>query len=240
VDLSIIIPVYNERTKISRDIQEASEFLVENNLVGEIIVVDDGSTDGTAEVAEKTKTPAEVSLRIFRYEINRGKGYAVRFGMIHSQGEWAMFADSGSCVPFRYILTGLQLIKSGECDIAHGSRKLKASIIHRPQKWPRRFFSWIFRWVIILWLKVPAHLTDTQCGFKVYSGSLARQLYAGSVIDGLMFDVEVILRAKVKGLRIKEFPIEWTSDPDSRISLIKNAWPVLKELYLLRKMPLAD
>ena len=234
--ISIIIPTFNESTKIERDIISAAEFFEKNSFQGEIIIVDDGSTDNTSEAAENVKVPSDVSFRVIRYEKHRGKGYAVRTGIKSAKGDYILFADSGLCVPFDYILDGLGILKSGDFEIAHGSRKLKESIILKKQSLVRRIIAKMFRWIFIYWLKVPAELTDTQCGFKIYKGDTARKLYEQCVTDGFLFDIEIIKRAQKENYRIKEFPIEWRIDPDSRLSVRKNSIGVLKELIAMKKL----
>ena len=133
MDISIIIPAYREAAKIRRDVEAAAAFLVGGGLSGEILVVDDGSDDGTREAALAAEVPAAVRREVVRYEPRRGKGFAVRSGMKASQGDFAMFADAGPCVPYDNALRGLDLIRRGECEIAHGSRKLPESVIRRPQ-----------------------------------------------------------------------------------------------------------
>lgn len=235
MDLSIVIPALNESKKIARDIKMASLFLEGNHLTGEIIVVDDGSTDGTAEAAKEIELASSVKLRVIRYEGHRGKGYAVRAGIKRSRGEFVMFADSGGCVPYGNVLRGLQMLRDGSCDIAHGSRKLAESDIRQDQAWYRRVCSRLFKWLIHRFWGIPGGLTDTQCGFKVYKGEVARELYSRCISDGFMFDVEIILRAQRGGYRIREFPIEWTCDPDSRLSLMRTPWPVFSELRGIRR-----
>jgi len=235
MDLSIVIPAFEESRKIARDVEAAAAFLKGEGLAGEIIVVDDGSRDDTAAAAKEADIPPNVRLNIIRYDTHRGKGYAVRTGMAASRGDYVMFADSGGCVPYEYTLRGLGMLKSGACDLAHGSRKLPESRIQRPQAWYRRILSRIFRQVITRALKVPAELTDTQCGFKIYHGDVARALYGACITDGFMFDVELIMRARRLNYRIREFPIEWTSDRDSRLSLIQHAGCVRRELLMIRR-----
>jgi len=236
MDISIVIPVFNESKKIGADIKAASAFLKDNHLASEIIVVDDGSSDGTSEAAKNVTTPAEINLEVIRYDEHRGKGHAVRAGIRKTSGDYVMFADSGCCVPYGYVLDGLKLLKSGACDIAHGSRKLPESKIERPQGWYRRICAGIFRWGIHRSMKIPSELADTQCGFKIYRGDVARSLYAQCVTDGFMFDLEIILRAKKQGYHIKDFPIEWTCDRDSRLSPAKSLWRVLRELITIKRI----
>jgi len=235
MDLSIVIPAYNESAKIVRDIKAACEFIRSNNLQAEIIVIDDGSTDATGEVANSVKVPTGVRLRVIRYQQHRGKGYAVRTGMTQTTGKYVMFADSGLCVPYGNALLGLEMLQDGSCDIAHGSRRLLESSILKDQPWRRRVSSRLLKWLTRRLMQIPPELSDTQCGFKIYKGDIARKLYGQCISDGFMFDVEIILRAQKEGCRIKEFPIEWTCDPDSRLSLMRVPWPVFSELRAIKR-----
>lgn len=235
MDLSIVIPAFEESKKIARDVKAAAQFLNANSLTGEIIVVDDGSQDRTAEAAREVHVPSSVQLNVIRYEQHRGKGYGVRTGMKASKGAYAMFADCGLCIPYGNVLQGLELLQSNQADIAHGSRRHMQSDILQDQPWHRRFLSRTFKFTVRAMLGTPRELTDTQCGFKVYKGDVARELYGQCVTDGFLFDIEIILRAMRKGYRIAEFPVEWACDPDSRLSVTRTPWPVLVELYKLKR-----
>jgi dolichyl-phosphate beta-glucosyltransferase len=236
VDLSIVIPAFEESRKIARDVTAAAEFLQANGLSGEIIVVDDGSSDDTADVARRTPIPPDVQRSAIRYDEHRGKGYAIRTGMAATSGRYAMFADCGACIPYGNALLGLEMLENDRCDIAQASRRLIQSDIQRAQPWNRRLLSWAFRSMIRIVSHVPRELTDTQCGFKIYKGDVARLLYGECVSDGFMFDIEIILRAIKRGYRIAEFPVEWTCDLDSRLSPTRTVRPVLIELYALRRL----
>jgi dolichyl-phosphate beta-glucosyltransferase len=235
MELSIVIPVFDESSKIVADIHAASAFLQKNNLTGEIIVVDDGSCDDTARVAKSVEMAPSIKLNVIRCEHHQGKGFAIRAGVRESQGENVMFADSGLCVPYHNAQRGLSLLNSGVCEMAHGSRKLKASRIIKPQAWPRRLTAKLFRWLVIYWIKIPSSLTDTQCGFKIYRGDIARELYGECFTNGFMFDIEIILRALQKGYRIQEFPIEWTCDRDSRLSFTRTPKQIWRELREIKR-----
>ncbi|MHC4397041.1 MAG: glycosyltransferase [Planctomycetota bacterium] len=235
MDISIVIPAFNESKKIAGDIQAASVFLENNNLTGEIIVVDDDSEDNTAEVAKNVEVSPRTSLKVEHYTPHRGKGYAVRTGIKATCGKYVVFADSGCCVPYENVLPGLELIKSGQCDIAHGSRRMGGCRIQKKQSLYRGICSAMFRRFVICNMKIPAEFTDTQCGFKIYNGNIARQLYSECITDGFTFDIEIIMRAQKEGYRIKEFPIEWTCDRDSRVSAARSLRQVLSELKTIKR-----
>jgi dolichyl-phosphate beta-glucosyltransferase len=234
MDFSIIIPALNEGHKIAADVLAAAEFLSEHFHSGEIIVVDDGSTDNTAEQAE-VPVPDTVHLDVIRYEENKGKGYAVRRGILESSGDVVMFADSGLCVPYENALRGYHLLRNEKCDLAHGSRKRKDSVIVNPHLRSRRLVSWLYLLILRIWLKLPRHITDTQCGFKMYDGHAGRALYAKCTSNGFTFDIETILRAQQMGYKICEFPIEWTADTDTRLKLSRMPMHILKSFNQLRK-----
>lgn len=235
MDFSVIIPIFEESQKIAADIAAASEFMLDYGLNGEIIVIDDGSQDNSCKIAESVTVPDAIKLRIAGFDKHRGKGAAVRTGMQMSKGKCVMFADSGSCVPFDCARTGMEMIKRNYCDIAHASRRLPESRIILPHHPHRRAFSILFRWLVIPWMKIPAKFTDTQCGFKIYNGDVARQLYGQAITNGFMFDVEIILRALQGGFRIKEFPIRWTADRDTRLNRSFSLWRMFAELQKIRR-----
>jgi len=235
MDLSIVIPAFGESKKIASDVESAAIFLADHRLTGEIIVVDDGSQDGTSQAARNVKVPPQIARRVLRYEQHRGKGRAVRTGIMDSKGDYVMFADSGSCVPYEDALRGLELLKNRQCDIAHGSRKMQGCHIGRAQSLYRRICSRIFHWYVVHKMGVPSEFTDTQCGFKIYRGDAARRLYGKAISDGFAFDIEIIMRAQKESYRIKEFPITWSCDRDSRLSPTRSMWQVLSELTAIKR-----
>jgi len=234
MDLSIVIPAFNEGRKIERDILAAAAFLAGERLRGEILVVDDASADSTADDAARAPVPPDVARRVLRYGRHRGKGYAVRTGMRETRGRIVMFADSGLCVPFDNALRGMRLLEGGECEIAHGSRKMHGSRITLPQPLYRRELSKGFRALVHVLMGIPGEMTDTQCGFKLYRGDIGRELYAECRSDGFVFDVEVLLRALRKGYRVREFPVEWCCDIDSRLHPARNVPGILRDLVAIR------
>jgi len=233
-DLSIVIPAYNEAGKIGRDVSAAGVFFREAGLRGEIIVVDDGSRDDTAAEARAAAVPEQVDLRVIRLGRNAGKGSAVRTGILASGGEVVLFADSGSCVPYADALPWIRRLRDGELDLALASRRHPDTVIRRNRPWMRRMISRLFRWAAVLITGLPRRFTDSQCGFKLFRGEAARELFAEIRTTGFLFDVELLLRAVHGGYVIAEFPVRWSCDLDTRLRPRADAPGVLRDLFRVR------
>jgi dolichyl-phosphate beta-glucosyltransferase len=236
MDISIIIPAYNEAAKIGRDVEEAASFLGKNRFDGEVIVVDDGSTDGTAAEAERANTPSAARKTVLRLERNSGKGGAVKRGILESRGKVVLYADSGTCIPYANALPVIQRIVAGDLDIGLASRRLPETVIRRNRPLRRRIISRVFHWAAVTVAGMPRWITDSQCGFKVYRGDVARELFAGLITQGFLFELEIILKALRRGLRVEEFPVEWTCDLDTRLRPSAQAGSVFKELLKVRSI----
>jgi dolichyl-phosphate beta-glucosyltransferase len=226
--LSIVIPAFREAHKITADIRAADTYLRDRRLEGEIIVVDDGSPDDTAAVARRL-TPDVTGLRVIAYRPNRGKGHALRTGMAATRGDVVMFADAGLCVPYEDADVGRDLLARG-VDIAVGSRRAGGAEIRRPQPLYRRVGSQAFWLVVRTSFPFGGAVHDTQCGFKIFKGAVARDVYARCVIDRMMIDIEMLSRATRLGYRLAEFPVRWTSDPDTRFRPLSGSWQNVAEL----------
>lgn len=236
VDISVVIPAFNEAKKIALDIETGASFFAQASLNGEIIVVDDGSSDGTAGAAASVDSSLSVGLKIIRLERNSGKGLAAKNGVLASEGKAVLIADSGSCVPYTCALPSLEKIQAGQMDIAIASRRLKETVIVRKRPLKRRILSRLFHLAAVWVTGLPAWITDSQCGFKLYRGDLARELFGKLKIPGYMFELEILLRAIQAGHKIEEFPVRWTCDPDTRLRPGADAAGVWGELLQIRKI----
>jgi dolichyl-phosphate beta-glucosyltransferase len=234
MDLSIVIPAYNEAHKIEKDVAAAAEFLRRQRLSGEVIIADDGSADATAAAARKAPSVGGIPIRVIELP-HKGKGSAVRQGILASRGDYVLFADSGLCVPFEDALPALTMLQSGQADIVNGSRKLPDSVISRPQSRYRRILSRMFRLAVRLYMGLPGGLSDTQCGFKIYRGDVARDIYGSCSTDGFMFDLEVLLRAFSRRYRVAEVPVHWTCDRDTRLRPSKILFRTFGELREVKR-----
>ncbi|XOV93109.1 MAG: glycosyltransferase [Bacteroidota bacterium] len=233
MDLSIIIPVFNEAQKIPKDILEAQEYLLKHSLKGEIIVSDDGSGDNTKAVVKDLQK--EHKNLILLENPHRGKGGTVKAGMVHAKGDIMLFIDSGSCIPYSDVDLGVKLVQEGHSDIAHASRFLPESKIDKPKSLFRRLLSRAFRIAIPLYMGIYGKYSDTQCGLKIYRKGAGHKIYKDCFTNGFMIDIETIIRAEKHQFTIKEFPIHWYADPDSRLTASKTFMNMLRELRRIKR-----
>lgn len=236
MDISIIIPALNEERKIRYDIETAARFIASTFSSGEVIVVDDGSTDRTAETALAAKIPANVNLKVHRMGKNCGKGAAVKAGVAAARGRIILYADSGTCIPYANALPSIKQILAGEIDIAIASRRHKKSAIRRNRPLARRILSRIFHCVSLWITDLPRWISDSQCGFKIYDLDAAKDLFSACRTSGFMFEIEILIRAQKKEMRIEEFPVEWSCDLDTRLHPRSEALSVIKELLQVRSI----
>ena len=183
-------------------------YLNERRDATELIVVDDGSTDGTSAVAEDTmRDPGRVSTRVIRYEENRGKGHAVRLGLLEAQANIALFSDADLSTPITETPKLIDPIQTNECDLTFGSRALNRKLIGVHQPWRREQGGRVFNLLVRLATALP--FWDTQCGFKAFRLSVCRPLIESAQIDRFGFDVELIYLAYLAHLRLREVPVRW-------------------------------
>jgi glycosyltransferase involved in cell wall biosynthesis len=212
MELSLIIPAFNEAQRIGPTLRRAHQFLAARPARFEMLVVDDGSTDGT--VALVTALAAELpGLRVLCSPANRGKGHAVRLGMRAAIGRIRLFSDADGSTPIEELDALLRVLAAG-ADIAIGSRYLAASRVTRPQPWFRRVWSRLANRVVQR-LLLPG-VADTHCGFKAFTAAAAEQIFGTCTVDGWSFDLEVLARARAYGLRIQEVPVRWENDERSK------------------------
>jgi dolichyl-phosphate beta-glucosyltransferase len=206
--LSIVIPAYNEAARVGASLKTVIAYLNQNRESAEVIVVDDGSSDATARIAEESLADAgAVSTRVIRYETNRGKGYAARTGLLAATGDIALFSDADLSTPITETPKLINPIRSGECDLTFGSRALDRSLIGVHQSWRREQGGRVFNLIVRVATRLP--FWDTQCGFKAFGMSVCRPLIAAGQIDRFGFDVELIYLAHLAQLRLREIPVRW-------------------------------
>lgn len=233
--ISIVIPAYNEADRIIPTIEQSLSYLSQKKLETEIIVVSDGSRDNTVKTVRSFTPPENVRIMAIEYFPNRGKGYAVKTGMLAASGDLVMFMDADYSVPLEYLDTGMKLISEGY-DIAIASRAVRGSEVVRHQNFLRELSGKIYTFVQNTYLGLA--INDTQCGFKIFRKETVRKLFSGQKLSSVIFDPEILWLAVRSGLRIAEFPVRWTHQEDSRIqydSLDKFLF-VFRELFRIKKL----
>ncbi|NCC50011.1 MAG: glycosyltransferase family 2 protein [Spartobacteria bacterium] len=230
-DISIVIPAYNEGSRIGNALAPTIDFLKEQSYTSEIIVVSDGSRDDTCQVSQSYSNRFS-ALRVLEYFPNRGKGYAVRHGMLNAKGQVCLFMDADYAVPISHVEKALVLLHSGY-DLVIGSRGAEGARVDNKQSKLRQWASRLYTVIQNRWIGVS--FMDTQCGFKAYKREAAQLLFSRQKLSSVIFDGELLFLAQRAGMRIGEFPVEWTHDPNSRITY--NFWRSLMiflELFKIR------
>ncbi len=233
IEVSVIIPAYNEEKIIASSIQKISSFFKDRE--HEIIVVDDGSTDNTFKRVSELPFP---NLKILRNYKNFGKGYAVKRGILHSSGKFVFFTDADLSTPIEDYEKLEIALRNGN-DIVLGSRLLKDSRIIESQPLIRIILGklyGIFAHALVWW-----SIKDTQCGFKLFKGDVAREIFGDLEIYGYSFDIEVILIAKKRGYRMIEVPVRWKNYRESKIRVFSTIYfSVFYELFKIFVKKLRD
>lgn len=211
--LSIIIPAYNEENRLPATLDRVVEWICGRKLAfSELIVVDDGSRDQTAAVAEQ-----RAGVRLVRNPGNRGKGYAVRNGMLNANGAWILYSDADLSTPIEEVDRLYEAAISEHAQIAIGSRAIDRSLVSVHQsvfrEWSGRAFNVLMRTVTGL----PFY--DTQCGFKLYRRDAAQVVFGRQKLDGFSFDVEDLYIAKKAGLKAVEAPVRWANVEGTKVSM---------------------
>jgi dolichyl-phosphate beta-glucosyltransferase len=228
-DLSIIIPSYNEESRLPATLEQIVEYLESSGFKAEVLVVDDGSKDGTAAVAEyfRIKLP---TLRVISNGVNRGKGYSVRHGMQEARGRIALFTDADLSAP---IEEAGKLIDALETfDVAIGSRAMDRSLISVHESPFREFAGIIFNKIvrIILWLP----FVDTQCGFKAFRRERCAIIFEQQRIERFGFDPELLYLARHHGLRAVEIPVRWGHSPATKVSMLHDSIQMFLDVFTIR------
>jgi dolichyl-phosphate beta-glucosyltransferase len=230
VKLSVVIPAYNEAHRLPGTVTRVLAFLAAapRLLPAEIVVVDDGSRDETAAKVAEVVAPAGVELVVVRLPHNRGKGAAVRAGMAISRGARVLISDADLAAPIEEIAP----LEAANVDLAIGSRAVDRSLIGRRQPLPRDVMGRGFN--LVLRALGLTSFGDTQCGFKLIEGELARRLAAVMRIDGFAFDVELLARAARMGATLAEVPVRWYHVEESRVSPVRHSLQMFKDVLRLR------
>lgn len=225
--LSVIIPAYNEEKRLPKTLAAISDYLKKQNYSSEIIVVDADSSDKTAEIAR------QFSVKVIELKNSQGKGQAVKEGMLAAQGEFRLFTDADNSTTIDHFEKMRPYLEQG-FDVAIGSRDIKGAILDPPQPFFRKFilgkgFRILRKFIIGLW-----GIQDTQCGFKCFSAKAVSDIFPKITIMGFSFDAEALVLARKFGYKIKEVPVRWVNDLESKVK----AAHIIKMLLELVKIRL--
>lgn len=229
-ELSVVIPAFNEEARLPRSLTRIRQYLLRAHSSSEIIVVDDGSTDRTAEAVRSVQkeTPG---IRLLVNERNRGKGYSVRAGMLAAHGEVTLFTDADLSAPIEEAEKLLDALRSA--DVAIGSRALDRSLIQIHESRSREFAGILFNLMVRISTGLP--FKDTQCGFKAFRTDRARMIFEQQTIEGFGFDPEILFLAKRHGLRAVEVPVVWAHDPRTKVHMTRDSLQMFAALWQIRR-----
>ncbi|HEY4393282.1 MAG TPA: dolichyl-phosphate beta-glucosyltransferase [Polyangia bacterium] len=231
IDVSVIIPAFNEELRLLPTLERLHAHLSARAMSYEIVVVDDGSRDGTCRVVEAAAARLP-NLVLLRQRPNRGKGAAVRRGMLAAGGRIRVMWDADCSMPPEELPRLLAPIAAGRAEIAIGSRYAKgARTVKQPRYrvlWGRLCNRFVQRWLV-------PRVLDTQCGFKAFTAAAALNLFGSATIDGWAFDLEILALARRRGFALEEVGVEWKDDERSRVNPLTDFWKVIREALTIRR-----
>lgn len=232
--ISIVIPAFEEEDRLGDSVRTILEYIRTSRLSAELIIVDDGSNDRTSEVGREACAEfPDISSQVIRYESNRGKGYAVKTGLLAASGDVALFSDADLSTPISELPKLVEPIRNGEYDVTFGSRALDRSLIGTHQPWRREQGGKVFNLIVRTLTGLP--FWDTQCGFKAFEMNKFRPLLEKMRIDRFGFDVEFLFVAKLRGLRLKEIAVRWDHDERTKVNVLRDSRRMFNEVREIRR-----
>jgi dolichyl-phosphate beta-glucosyltransferase len=228
--LSVIIPAYNEARRLPLYLERVLAFLDAQSGTYEVIVVDDGSSDGTPHVVEQFCLRS-AGIRLIRLPENRGKGHAVKTGMMAAKGAMRLFADADGATPIGEVARLINAVERG-ADIAVGSRALTAGDCTVKGKWYRKVIGTVFNRIVRA--MAVRSISDTQCGFKLFTGDAAERIFPLQTIDGFGFDAEILFIAQRFGYRLAEVPVNWTDIKGTKVKLVRDSIRMFFDVLKIR------
>ncbi len=225
--LSVVVPAYNEAARLRPTLEAVADWLRRNVKGGEIVVSDDGSTDGTRQIAEAFATGSPVPVRVVGGVRNEGKGAAVRRGVLAARGRYVLYSDADLSTPIEEVEKLYAALARG-ADLAFGSRSIRGARVERRQPLYRMLMGKTFNKIVRL--VTGLDVVDSQCGFKLMRREVATALFEQMRLDGFAFDVELIYLARRQGLRIAEVPVRWINDPASKVDPIRHSAEMLRDV----------
>lgn len=216
VMLSLVIPAYNEEKRLSGSLSRVVEYLEARGEPFEVVVVDDGSNDRTADLV-KAEARRHRSVRLVSHDRNRGKGYAVRTGIFAARGDYIIFSDADLSTPIETTDEFMEHLTNGS-DVVVGNRRMAESVLEERQPWVREFLGRIFTGMTRFFLRSP--ITDQTCGFKGFKRSAAMETFSRQRVFDWSFDAEILHIAHRRGLRVRQVPVRWRDQPGSKVNVL--------------------
>jgi len=236
IRLSVVIPTFNKEARIAATLQEVAAYLAAKRFASEIVVVDDGSADLTADMA-RAALADRLPSKVIRRERNLGKGASVKEGVLAASGELILFCDDDLSTPIAELDKAMAALEAG-ADVVIGSRALPDSEIRVRQRRPREWLGKVFNLLVRLF--VLRGFRDTQCGFKAFRRAAARDIFSRLRTPGFGFDVEVLVLCRDLGYRVAEIPVVWCDSRPSRLRISKGSWGMLNDLRRIRRQARRD
>lgn len=235
---TLVIPAFNERGRIAASLEAVGHWwrTRPGGWDWEVLLVDDGSTDGTADVARASASAAGLPLEVLSHERNRGKGAAIRTGVLAASGNPILVSDADLSTPLTEWIKLAQRLPTHP--VAIGSRAVDENLVRRKQPFYRRLLGKSGNLLVRLF--AVRGIADTQCGFKLFRGDVARGLFRDARINRFAYDMEILHLAQRRGIAIAEVPVLWFNSPDSRVSVLRDALPTLADLLRIRWIHRAD
>ena len=230
IEVSVVVPAYNEEDRLEPTVRDIVAYFRRVGRAAEVIVVDDGSRDGTASLVRSLGGEFP-EVRLLRLPANSGKGYAVRAGVVNARGNLVLFADADGATPIEEIERLEAAIDAG-ADVAIGSRAAQAAGVQVNTRFYRKVIGRAFH-LLVQTLTVRG-FQDTQCGFKLFRGDVAQDLFTRMHMKGFSFDVEVLLMARRGAHTVAEVPVNWTHQPGSRVNLVTDSLRMARDLFIIR------
>jgi len=230
---SVVIPCYNEAQRIGETLRATLDYLRNESPQSELIVVNDGSTDATPQIAREVLATTPTDTRLLENYPNRGKGAAVRSGLLAAQRPIALFSDADLSTPLHETPKLIEAIVTGDVDLAFGSRALDRTLIGVHQPWRREYAGRVFNLLVRVATGLP--FWDTQCGFKAFRLSKCRPILEAAHVNGFAFDVELLFLAQHAGLRVREIPVRWNHAEGSKVDFLRDSVRMLREVIALRR-----
>ena len=231
--LSIIIPAYNEQERLKISLGKLYQYLINKDYDYEIIMVDDGSSDKTCETVFESMLAKAGKIIFLNNGENKGKGFSVKRGILHSTGEFVLFSDADFSTPIEELDKLFSCLKNGY-DIVIGSRSIKGANITVRQPFYREMMGKSFNFLVqIIALR---GIQDTQCGFKLFNGQCAKNIAQELKIERFGFDVEMLYLAQKKNYKIKEVPVTWINSPTSKVDPIRDSWKMFRDLLAMKRL----